>query len=122
MRTARWLGQLGRPPVRRHFSGDLRAGLARKPAFSKIRQPLSIGRGLVRRPHRDGFSPRRSDMNTKGISLAACLFVAACGAGTDERLTSAEPKAYVEMSFEERALFMNDVVLPEMKKTFTAFD
>jgi len=61
-------------------------------------------------------------MNTKGISLAVCIFVAACSAGTDDGLTGAEPKAYTEMSFEERALFMNDVVLPEMRKTFSAFD
>jgi hypothetical protein len=61
------------------------------------------------------------DMNCKNISIATVLLlVAACSAGTDG--VASEPKAYADMTFEERALFMNDVVLPHMKETFTAFD
>jgi hypothetical protein len=54
--------------------------------------------------------------------MAACLFVAGCGIAPDGSSDLSEPKAYAAMSFEERALFMNDVVLPQMKQTFVAFD
>lgn len=47
-------------------------------------------------------------------ALAACL-LSACDAAD-------EPLTYAEMDFAQRTQFMTDVVLPEMKKTFTAFD
>ncbi|MDC0744773.1 hypothetical protein [Polyangium mundeleinium] len=59
-------------------------------------------------------------MNRKRISMAVCLFVAACGGEDPE--PAAEPIAYKDMSFAERVVFMNDVVLPEMKEVFVAFD
>ncbi|MDI1442628.1 hypothetical protein [Polyangium sp. 6x1] len=59
-------------------------------------------------------------MNMKRISMAVCLFVAACGG--EDGGPAAEPTAYADMSFEERVVFMNDVVLPEMKEVFVAFD
>jgi hypothetical protein len=61
-------------------------------------------------------------MMMKRISIAACLFVAACGGQDDGPDAQAEPTAYEEMNFEQRHAFMSDVVLPEMKKTFVAFD
>ena len=60
-------------------------------------------------------------MIMKRISIAVCLFVAACGGGQDDD-PAAEPTAYKDMSFEQRVMFMNDVVLPEMKAIFVAFD
>jgi hypothetical protein len=36
--------------------------------------------------------------------------------------SDAAPKRYAEMTFEERALFMNDVIVPRMRETFVAFD
>ncbi|MDI1479295.1 hypothetical protein [Polyangium sp. y55x31] len=59
-------------------------------------------------------------MNMKRISMAVCLFVAACGGEDNE--PAAEPLAYEDMSFAERVVFMNDVVMPEMKEIFVAFD
>jgi hypothetical protein len=62
-------------------------------------------------------------MITKRLSMAVCLFVAACG-GVDDGETAGEPEptAYEDMSFEQREAFMTDVVLPEMKEVFVAFD
>jgi hypothetical protein len=59
-------------------------------------------------------------MNRKRISMALCLFVAACG-GEDTK-PAPEPIAYEDMTFEQREVFMVDVVLPEMKEVFVAFD
>ncbi|MET0591922.1 MAG: hypothetical protein ABW133_04435, partial [Polyangiaceae bacterium] len=59
-------------------------------------------------------------MNWKMLSIAAGLLMSSACGGTDEGV--GPEKSYTEMSFEERALFMNDVVLPKMKATFTAFD
>jgi hypothetical protein len=62
-------------------------------------------------------------MVMKRISLAVCLFVAACDGGEDgASATSQETAAFKDMSFEERSAFMADVVLPDMKETFVAFD
>jgi hypothetical protein len=59
----------------------------------------------------------------KRLSIAVCLFVAACGGGDDgEPAVEPEPTAYEEMSFEQREAFMRDVVLPEMREIFVAFD
>jgi len=60
-------------------------------------------------------------MFMKRISMALCLLVAACGDGADGEPTP-EPVAYKDMSFEQREAFMYDVVLPQMKDTFVAFD
>jgi hypothetical protein len=62
-------------------------------------------------------------MVMKCISIAACLFVAACGGGQDQG-TDAEPEptAYEEMTFDQRRALMKEVVLPEMKEMFAAFD
>lgn len=60
-------------------------------------------------------------MFMKRLSIALSLFVAACG-GAEESDPAAEPTAYEDMSFEQREAFMAKVVLPEMKKTFVAFD
>jgi hypothetical protein len=59
-------------------------------------------------------------MIMKRISMAVCLFVAACGGETSE--PEAEPTAYADMSFQQRDAFMRDVVLPKMTETFVAFD
>lgn len=62
-------------------------------------------------------------MIMKRLSIAVCLFVAACGGGADgEPATEPEPTAYEDMSFEQRGAFMRDVVLPEMTEIFVAFD
>jgi hypothetical protein len=60
-------------------------------------------------------------MLMKRLSIAVVLFVAACG-GTDDPAVEPEPTAYTDMSFEQREAFMAEVVLPEMRKTFVAFD
>lgn len=60
-------------------------------------------------------------MFMKRLSIAVCLFVAACG-GEDSEPEEPEPIAYKDMSFEQREVFMSEVVLPQMKKTFVAFD
>ena len=57
---------------------------------------------------------------TKRISMALCLFVAACGGADSEPV--AEPIAYKDMSFEQREVFMAEVVTPKMRETFVAFD
>ncbi len=62
-------------------------------------------------------------MESKRVIIAACLLAAACNGGPDE--TPAEgsaPGAYEEMTFAQRYIFMNDVVMPQMKQTFVAFD
>lgn len=57
-------------------------------------------------------------MDTKKIAILACL-VAACGEVEDN---TPAPTDYTQMNFSQRAQFMNDVVLPQMKETFVAFD
>ncbi|HMI85444.1 MAG TPA: hypothetical protein VK550_15215 [Polyangiaceae bacterium] len=61
-------------------------------------------------------------MNRRDLSIAACLFVAACGSAPDGTAAGSQPATYADMTFEQRALFMNDVVLPQMTQTFVAFD
>lgn len=56
-------------------------------------------------------------MIMKRISIAVCLFVAACDDGGDSA-----PTAFKDMNFEQRDAFMEEVVLPQMTKTFVAFD
>jgi hypothetical protein len=60
-------------------------------------------------------------MFMKRISIALCLLVVACGDATNSE-TAPEPVAYEDMNFEQREAFMVDVVLPQMKETFVAFD
>jgi len=60
-------------------------------------------------------------MTLKRISMTLCLLVAACG-GADENEPAEQPIPYEEMSFAQRDAFMRAVVLPEMTKTFSAFD
>lgn len=62
-------------------------------------------------------------MIIKRISIAACLFVAACG-GEQDSTPAAEsaPTAYVDMNHEQRYALMQDVVLPQMTEVFVAFD
>ena len=62
-------------------------------------------------------------MIMKRISLAACLFVAGCiGAEDGTPAVEPGPTSYEDMNFEQRRAFMTEVVLPEMTKTFVAFD
>lgn len=62
-------------------------------------------------------------MFIKRISIAACLFLAACGGAQDGSSSNeTEPTAYEDMTFEQRKVFMTNVVLPEMRDTFVAFD
>jgi hypothetical protein len=61
-------------------------------------------------------------MAMKRISILICLCAAACGGGQGGPTVGATSAAYSEMTFTQRAVFMNDVVLPEMTKTFAAFD
>jgi hypothetical protein len=59
------------------------------------------------------------------ISIAACLFVVACGSeqdSTPDAEAESEPTAYEEMKFEQRHALMQNVVLPQMKEIFVAFD
>lgn len=60
-------------------------------------------------------------MVMKRISIAVCLFVAACG-GEDGSEPAAEPAAFKDMNFEQREVFMTDAVLPQMKELFVGFD
>jgi hypothetical protein len=53
-------------------------------------------------------------MTPKHIVIAACLLATACG--------EEEPSSYTEMNFEQRHAFMSEVVLPQMRATFVAFD
>jgi hypothetical protein len=55
-------------------------------------------------------------MTTKRFSIALLLLAAACDAGPDE------PTKYEDMDFDQRVAFMGEVVLPEMRATFVAFD
>mgnify|MGYP000387899449 CR=1 FL=1 len=57
---------------------------------------------------------------TKRISMVLCLFVVACGGADSE--PAAEPITYENMSFEQREAFMAEVVMPQMKEVFVAFD
>jgi hypothetical protein len=60
-------------------------------------------------------------MNYRANVVVACLsFLAACGGAPDG--ADAKPTHYADMTFDDRAVFMNEVVLPRMKATFTAFD
>lgn len=62
-------------------------------------------------------------MVMKRISIAACLFIAACGGEQDSKPAAAsEPTAYEDMNFNQRHAFMTDVVLPQMTEIFVAFD
>jgi hypothetical protein len=62
-------------------------------------------------------------MFMKRISIAACLFVVACGSEQDSTpVEESEPTAYDEMKFEQRHALMQNVVLPQMKEIFVAFD
>jgi hypothetical protein len=58
----------------------------------------------------------------RSISIAALSFLAACSGAPEGTTSDSIPNAYADMTFEERALFMNDVVLPQMRETFVAFD
>jgi hypothetical protein len=53
-------------------------------------------------------------MTPKHIAVAALLLVTACGEDA--------PTTYAEMDFEQRVEFMSEVVLPQMRETFVAFD
>ncbi|WP_437282868.1 hypothetical protein WME90_20530 [Sorangium sp. So ce375] len=82
------------------------------------------------------------------VSMAVCLFVAACGGAedagdpgptggggaggsSDPELTggggaggsgAGEPTAWKDMNFEQRVAYMNGTVLPRMKEVFVAYD
>lgn len=59
----------------------------------------------------------------KRISMALCLLLAACNGGEEsEPDPTPEPTAYEDMSFQQREVFMSEVVLPQMKEIFVAFD
>ncbi|WP_437321570.1 hypothetical protein [Sorangium sp. So ce385] len=76
---------------------------------------------------------RRGRAVMRRISMAACLFVAACG-GTDDGgagggggadgAGGGEPDevAWKDMTFEERTTYMTTVVMPRMKEVFVAYD
>lgn len=53
-------------------------------------------------------------MTRTRLTLAALLSLAACA--------DAAPKTYPEMDFEQRRAYMTEVVLPELRTTFVAFD
>lgn len=55
-------------------------------------------------------------MSLKHISIAACLFVAACEG------EPGGPLAYEDMDFAQRHAYMSEVVLPQMKEAFVRFD
>ncbi|XXX82325.1 hypothetical protein WMF30_26575 [Sorangium sp. So ce134] len=68
---------------------------------------------------------RRGSAVMRRISVAACLFVAACGGADDEQDPAdgePDPVAWKDMSSEERAAYMTTVVLPRMKEVFVAYD
>ncbi|WP_437841838.1 hypothetical protein [Sorangium sp. So ce1153] len=68
---------------------------------------------------------RRTAAVLRRISMAACLFAAACGGADDgeqEQGPEPEPVAWQDMSFEERTGYMTDVVMPRMKEVFVAYD
>jgi hypothetical protein len=52
--------------------------------------------------------------------VVASIWAIGCGGASNEGL--AAPATYEEMNFEQRFLFMSDVVLPKMRETFVAFD
>ncbi|XYI03715.1 hypothetical protein ACMHYB_29705 [Sorangium sp. So ce1128] len=62
---------------------------------------------------------RTADAVLRRISMAACLFAAACG-GSDD--SEPEPVAWQDMSFEERTAYMTEVVMPQIKEVFVAYD
>lgn len=53
-------------------------------------------------------------MTPKHIAIAACLLTVACG--------EEAPTTYSEMDFGQRHEYMTEVVLPQMRDTFVAFD
>ncbi|KYF97645.1 hypothetical protein BE20_37805 [Sorangium cellulosum] len=74
---------------------------------------------------------RRGRAVMRRISMAACLFVAACGGADDGGAGGAgdgagggEPDqvAWKDMTFEERTAYMTTVVMPRMKEVFVAYD
>jgi hypothetical protein len=75
---------------------------------------VSISRPLARRACRG-----RRNMVMKRISIAVCLLVAACGGQSEPE---EEPASFKDMNFEQRYVFMEDVVMPQMKSLFVAFD
>ncbi len=68
------------------------------------------------------WNAKEKQLVMKRISIAVCLFVVACGGEQDGGEPTPEPVAWKDMSFEQRYEYMEDIVLPEMKKTFVAFD
>lgn len=60
------------------------------------------------------------EIMVKRILVVLSLFVAACGSAGDEQPT--EPTSYKDMNFEQREAFMTNVVVPQMRETFVAFD
>ncbi|KYG04034.1 hypothetical protein BE21_48835 [Sorangium cellulosum] len=62
---------------------------------------------------------RRGRTVMRRISMAACLFVAACGGADDGE---PDPVAWQDMTFGERTTYMTDVVVPRMKEIFVAYD
>ncbi|AKT37681.1 hypothetical protein [Chondromyces crocatus] len=67
---------------------------------------------------------RTSDTITTCLSACLGLFVAACAGSDSDPGTDPDKEdvAYDEMSFGERAAYMDAVVLPHMKEIFVAFD
>lgn len=62
-------------------------------------------------------------MLIKRFAVAACLFMVACGGAQDSDPAEGPAEvAYADMNFEQRVVFMNDVVLPQMREVFVAFD
>jgi cytochrome c553 len=53
-------------------------------------------------------------MTRKHFTIAVLLLAAACG--------EEAPATYAEMDFDQRIAFMTEVVLPEMREVFVAFD
>ncbi len=60
-------------------------------------------------------------MNRNHRAILACLLVGACGDVQVDPAGNAPP-TYAQMNRTQRITFMSTVVLPEMTKTFSAFD
>lgn len=62
-------------------------------------------------------------MFMKRTAIAVCLFAAACGDdGGGSPATGSESPAFKDMTFQERYVFMSEVVMPKMRETFVKFD